>query len=187
MNIEGNQPKTYFPTSWLRNKSASHGTWEALAACNILLWDVGAMYPPCKHHYENVQKNNQNQTNNFADNWFDLGASVEPGSGTKCWADAMMIFIANIIGDPFSHSVSQLQWVCENVKRYWFTEVRQSTFLDPVQRGPEMDSSWNYRQDMYSSEPRCILPSRPSQIQMHRRAQRHIWLQGKTPDLRTST
>ena len=64
-----------------------------------------------------------------------------------------MIFIANIIGDPFSYSVSQLQWVCEKVKRYWFTEVRQSTLLDTVHRGPEMDSSWNHNQDMYSSEP----------------------------------
>ena len=93
-----------------------------------------------------------NKKNGFADNWFDLGASVEPGSGTKCWADAMMIFIANIIGDPFSYSVSQLQWVCEKVKRYWFTEVRQSTLVDPVQRGPEMDSSWKHSQDMYSNE-----------------------------------
>ena len=54
-------------------------------------------------------------------------------------------------------SVSQLQWVCENVMRYWFTEVRQSTLLDPVQHGPAMDSSWSYCQDMYSYEPRADL------------------------------
>ena len=93
------------------------------------------------HKSARYQKPKENQIpilviiKHFADNWFDLGASVEPGSGTKCWADAMMNFITSIMEDPFSYSVSQLQWACSKVKRYWFNEVRQSKLLDPVQHG----------------------------------------------------
>jgi hypothetical protein len=61
------------PPRLLKTHFWKYGSWEALDGCKLLLWGVGTICPPGKHHSENFQQSPQIENVNMFSEWSDLG------------------------------------------------------------------------------------------------------------------